>query len=214
MSRPFIHNHQFNVVKKQGVIVQNALNSVNDKDVLEAVKYGAEAKVLDMFPDADVKQKHLLGLITDLKTEEQLAAYLEKLSEYRIPFPKVSEAEVKKLFKKNKKLSLPDWESINWAELTYLGWNDPGQNRKFFIYELDGELTGIAGQYTPVGRKNICSLCNEHTNVALITAVTKKSSGDQYRSLGNYFCIDSEECNGNITDTGSLEKFFRNVLTK
>ncbi|WP_070121319.1 FusB/FusC family EF-G-binding protein [Bacillus marinisedimentorum] len=214
MSEPFIHNHQFNVVRKQGVIIQNALNSVTDKDVLEAVKYGAEAKVLDMFPEADGQQKHLLGLITDLKTEEQLTAYLEKLSEYRIPFPKMTEREVKKLFRKNKKLALPDWESINWTELTYLGWNDAGQNRKFIIYELDGKLTGIAGRYTPVGKKNICSLCNEYTNVALVTAVTEKSSGDQYRSLGNYFCADSEECNSNITDTEYLEKFIRNVKTK
>lgn len=216
MVEPFITNHQYNFIKKQTGIVQHASNTVANPKVVEAVRYNAESKILEMFPDASDIQREMLGKISSLKVAEDFQRYLSSLAPYLVGFPLVTEKQLKKLFPKNKKLMIPDLSSIDYHHLTYLGWIDISTNKWFMVYSLKGEVVGVEGKYTITNKKDICSLCNGHGEVALVSAISKSrpanSSPDYYKAVGNYMCTDSHKCNKNITDVASLERFVQNVL--
>lgn len=212
---PFIKNHQYNYIKKQIDILQNATLTVADPKVMEAVRYGSEAKVIDVFPNATDIQKQLLGRISSLKAEE-FQDYLRSLLPYLVEFPQVTEKQIRKLFPKNKKLKAPDLVTIDYHKVTYLGWINISSNKLFIVYHLKGKAVGIEGRYTLVNKKNICALCHGYTDVALFSAISKSRaanvSSDYYKAVGHYICINSHECNSRITDVTALERFIGDVI--
>ncbi|MGD8191382.1 FusB/FusC family EF-G-binding protein [Brevibacillus ginsengisoli] len=215
MADPFIMNHQYNFIKKQADIVQNAFKTVNDPKVLEAVRYSAQCKVLDMFVDRTDEQKQLAEQMYSCKTTEEFQQYLHSLVPYIIDFPQVSQKQISKLFPKNKKLKLPDLSTIDYHALSYLGWLDISTNKLFMVYPLNGKVIGVEGRYTPANRKGICFLCNGYGEVALFSAISKTRVShlpDYYKAVGNYICMDSHGCNKNITDVTSLERFVQEVV--
>lgn len=216
MVEPFIKNHQYNFIKKQTDIVQHASRTVLDPKVIEAVKYSAESKIIQMFPKATDIQKQMLERISVLKITEEFQEYLSSLVPYLVEFPQVTEKQIKKRFPKNKKLKTPDLSMIDYHYLTYLGWIDTSTNKFFIVYNLQEEIFGVEAKYTPTNKKGICSLCNGHGEVALVSAISKsrpaKSSPDYYKAVGNYMCMNSHDCNKNITDVTNLERFIQNVI--
>lgn len=216
MVEPFIRNHQYNLIRKQTGILQQATRTVADPKVLEAVRYSAETKVLEGFPDITEPQREILERFADLKIVEDFQHYLSSLVPYLIEFPQVTEKEIKKRFPKNKKLMLPNFASFDHQHLTYMGWIDISTTKWFIVYPLKGQIVGIEGKYTLTNKKDVCSLCNGFGEVALVTAMSKSrpanASPDYYKSVGNYMCMDSHECNKNITDVTSLERFIQSVL--
>ncbi|MBC6498256.1 hypothetical protein H7R52_02205 [Weissella confusa] len=66
------------------------------------------------------------------------------------PFPELSANQLGKLFKKVKKLPEPKWENMNRHEMTYLGWNDNGSQKKYIVAPRDGKLVGIYGDFKQV----------------------------------------------------------------
>ncbi|KQX48969.1 MULTISPECIES: FusB/FusC family EF-G-binding protein [unclassified Paenibacillus] len=216
MNQPFIRNHQYNDIKKQVGLLQSTCNSVSDRKVVESVRYNAQAKLNEVFPDANELQKQALGNITLLQTAEEFQRYLRSLEPYLAEFAHVTENQLKKLFPKIKKLKVPDLTAIDYRYVTYLGWIDIATNKLFLVYHLNGKLVGIEGKYTPTNKKGVCFVCNRHEEVALFTAVTKwkpaSATPDYYRAIGNYLCVNSEACNKNITDVAVLEKFIQDVL--
>ncbi|MED1787425.1 FusB/FusC family EF-G-binding protein [Brevibacillus laterosporus] len=215
MMEPFIKNHQYNYIKKQIDILQNATLTVADPKVMEAVRYGSEAKVIDVFPNVTDIQKQLLGRISSLKAEE-FQDYLRSLLPYLVEFPQVTEKQIRKLFPKNKKLKAPDLVTIDYHKVTYLGWINISSNKLFIVYHLKGKAVGIEGRYTLVNKKNICALCHGYTDVALFSAISKSRaanvSSDYYKAVGHYICINSHECNSRITDVTALERFIGDVI--
>ncbi len=216
MNQPFIRNHQYNDIKKQVGLLQSTCNSVSDRKVVESVRYNAQVKLNEVFPDANGLQKQALGNITLLQTAEEFQHYLRSLEPYLAEFAQVTENQLKKLFPKIKKLKVPDLTAIDYRYVTYLGWIDIATNKLFLVYHLNGKLVGIEGKYTPTNKKGVCFVCNRHEEVALFTAVTKwkpaSATPDYYRAIGNYMCVNSEACNKNITDVAVLEKFIQGVL--
>lgn len=215
MVEPFIRHHQYNFIKNQAEIVQKATVSVADPKVLEAVRYSAESKVLNAFPHAMEIQVQLLKKIASLKEAEDFKQYVHSLLPYVIPFPQVTEKQLKKLFPKNKKLKVPDLLTIDYHAITYLGWMDVATNKLFIVYPAREDVVGIEGKYTIANRKNTCSLCNGHGEVALFTAISKTRmahvSPDYYKAIGNYICTDSAQCNKRITDVTALERFIHDI---
>lgn len=215
MMEPFIKNHQYNYIKKQIDILQNATLTVADPKVMEAVRYGSEAKVIDVFPNVTDIQKQLLGRISSLKAEE-FQDYLRSLLPYLVEFPQVTEKQIRKLFPKNKKLKAPNLVTIDYHKVTYLGWINISSNKLFIVYHLKGKAVGIEGRYTLVNKKNICALCHGYTDVALFSAISKSRaanvSSDYYKAVGHYICINSHECNKRITDVTPLERFIGDVI--
>ncbi|WCK54101.1 FusB/FusC family EF-G-binding protein [Aneurinibacillus sp. Ricciae_BoGa-3] len=215
MVEPFIRNHHYNFIKKQMQIVQHASNTVPDPTIIQAVKDSAQSKVIEIFSDVPDAQKQIVARISALKTVEEFQEYLSSLVPYLAEFPQVTEKQVKKLFPKNKKLKMPDLATTNFRPLTYLGWIDISTNKWFMVYDLDGNVVGVEGKFTLTNKKDMCSLCKGYGEVALVSAISKSRashSPDYYKAVGNYMCMNSLECNKNITNVADLERFIHNVI--
>lgn len=211
MTEQFIKNEQLNFIEKQIAIIKDSSNKNLPKTVLTAVIDLANAKILDLFPQASLEQQELLD-ITKWNTKEEYERYIQQLTACLLPFPKITEQQLKKLFPKQKKLRLPDLSTIDHNKLTFLSWNDLKSNKKVIIYDLEGTLVGTEGKMTPTSKKNICSFCNSFGEVAYFSTVTKEKrpkNADYYKAIGNLICTDSNECNKNITNTEYLREFLK-----
>lgn len=215
MCKPFIRNHQYNLIKKQADIFLRALRTTADPKVLDSVRFSTESKIVELFPNITDIQKQMLERISTLATAEDFQKYLSALEPYLVEFPQVTDKQIQKLFPKNKKLKIPDLLMIDNRYVTYLGWMDISTNKLFIVYYLNGQFIGVEGRYTPLNKKGYCFLCNRHEELALFSVISKKrpakSSPDYYKAVSNYLCMNSHECNKNITDLSSLEKFIDTV---
>ncbi|MGE7823268.1 FusB/FusC family EF-G-binding protein [Paenibacillus sp. NPDC093718] len=209
MSTPFIRNHQYNVIKKQSEFLLKTLRTIADRKVLETVRYRAVTNTLEAFPSLTEDQKRMLGEMSTIEKAEDFQRYLNALEPYREPYPTITLKQIQKLFPKNKKLKVPDLQSIDFRYVTYLGWVDIATNKLYIVYPFEGRFIGIEGRITPTNKKGYCLFCNRHQELALFSVKTKPAvaSPDNLSFIGQYVCLDSQACNHSITDTGALEKF-------
>lgn len=209
MSTPFIRNHQFNVIKKQSDFLLKTLRTIADRKVLETVRYRAVTSALEAFPSLTEDQKRMLEEMSTIEKAEDFQRYLNALEPYMEPYPTISLKQIQKLFPKNKKLKVPDLQSIDFRYVTYLGWVDIATNKLYIVYPFEGRFIGIEGRITPTNKKGYCLFCNRHQELALFSVKTKPAvaSPDNLSFIGQYVCLDSQACNHSITDTGALEKF-------
>lgn len=214
--KPFIRNHQYNLIKKQVNLLQNACCTVSDPKVVESVRISTQFKITEAFSEIIESEKQLLETISNLNTPAEFQHYLRSLEPYLMEFERVTEKQIQKLFPKIKKLKVPDLSTIDYRFVTYLGWTDIGTNKLFLVYHLNGQLVGVEGRYTPANKKSICFVCNRHEEVALFSVITKSkpanASPDYYKAIGNYLCVNSDACNRNITETIVLESFIHHVI--
>lgn len=214
MTEKFIKNEQLNFIKKQIALIKDSTIKNVPQNVLAAVIDLANSKILDLFPNALLEQQEILDL-SSLKTDKEYEQYIQHLSDHLLPFPKITEQRLKKMFPKHKKIKLPDLSNIDHSQLTYLSWNDLRYNKKFIIYELEGKIVGIECEFAPISKKNICSFCNNFGEVVYFSTVTKarkSKNPDYYRSIGNLICVDSSECNKKITNVEYLTTFLKESL--
>ncbi|MEH7305637.1 FusB/FusC family EF-G-binding protein [Neobacillus drentensis] len=214
MTEKFIKNADFNFIHKQVALIKDGYKKNAAPNVIQAVKDLANNKIIGLFPNATNAQKEMLDL-SALKTDHEYDRYIQQLHDYLLPFPKLAEAQMKKMFPKNKKLKLPDLDKMNLNQLTYLSWVDISTNKKFIVYELDEKMVGIECKYTILNKNNICSFCNRFGQVAYISTVTKAKKAknpDYYKAIGNYICFDSTECNKKITNVDYLTTFLKESL--
>lgn len=214
MTEKFIKNEQFNFIKKQIDIIKDSVRKNVPPHILAAVIDLATAKILDLFPNATLEQQEMLDL-SRLKTDHEYEHYIRRLSSFLLPFPIITEQQLKKMFPKQKKLKLPDLANIDCGQLTYLSWNDLRSNKKFIVYELDGKPVGIECEFTTTSKKNICSFCNCFGDVVYFSTVTKAKkmkNPDYYKAIGNLICADSSECNKKITNIDYLTAFLKDSL--
>lgn len=215
MEQPFIRNHQYNMVKKQLNFLQHTCQTVSDPRVVNSVRQSVATVMLELFADEEADGKPLWEKVSSLQSAADFKQYLLSLEPYLIPFPQVSNKQLSKLYPKNKKMVVPDLTESNW-KMTYLGWDDIASNKRFIVYPMDGELAGIEGKMTPVNKKGVCFLCHRHEETALFTAKSKvKPAGtpeDYYKAVGNYLCVNAQECNQHITDVTALEQFIHSIL--
>lgn len=204
---PFIRVDQFQFIKLQTQYLINGYASVNDRNVLNALKSTVYDKVLNIFDHIIEEQKQLVDQISEVEDSAKAEAYLSSLKPYVIPFNKVTELTVKKLFPKAKKLKLPALSDIDLKEITYLGWNDKGTNKKYIIAPQPKGFIGLEGSFNPASKKGICTLCSRHSQVGLFMSETKGAVQGTYTRRGNYICQDSMKCNENITSLEKLEGF-------
>lgn len=214
MTEKFIKNEQLNFIRKQVALIKDSKQKNVPQNVLASVIDLANAKILDLFPNATIEQQEMLDL-SRLKTDNEYEQYIRRLSDFLLSFPQLTEQQLKKMFPKQKKLKLPDLANIDHSQLTYLSWNDLRANKKFIVYELDGKLVGIECEFTPTSKKNLCSFCNCFGEVAYFSTVTKAKklkNPDYYKAIGNLICADSSECNRKITNVDYLTTFFKDSL--
>jgi hypothetical protein len=216
MKDKFIKNNQFNFIKRQVALIKDSYRKNSDPSVIKAVRELANAQILEFVPLATTEQIERLDLLK-WKTDVELEQYVQALASCLIPFPKLTEQQVKKMFPKAKKLKVPHLSAIDFEKMTYLSWTDISTNKKFIIYEHDEKLLGIECKYSILNKDNICSFCNRFGKVAFISTITKakkSNNPDYYKAIGNYICLDSIECNKKITSVDYLTSFLEESLRK
>lgn len=216
MTEKFIKNEQFNFIRKQVAWIKDSTKQHLPPGVLASVYELSNEKISNCVTDLTPEQKELMDF-SGLRTVEAYEQAVEQLPNYLLAFPTISEQQLKKLFPKSKKLKLPDLSNIDLHRLTYLSWNDSRSNKKYILYKLESQLVGIECSFSPSTKKNICSICHCHgevTHFSTITKAKKVNNPDYYKSIGNLICVNSTECNKNITDVSYLEEFLRESLKK
>lgn len=208
---PFIRSDQFLFIKYQLKQLINGHASVNDNKVLNALKLLVQEKVHDLFPNLTEEQAYILSPISEIKDATNAEAYLLLLKPHVIPFRRITEDTIKKLFPKAKKLKVPQLERIDFQELTYLGWLDSGSNKKYIVTEYQNKLIGIQGSVANTSQKGICMICNRHEQVRMFLSEVKgsRSADGTFKKRGNYICQDSETCNQNLISRDKLEDFIK-----
>jgi hypothetical protein len=208
---PFIRNDQYNFINYQIQVLINGYSTVNDPGVLGALKSLVRDKVFNLFDVLNAEQERLLEPVVSIRDSEQGQNYLTELREFVIPFQSVNETTLKKLFPKVKKLKMPRLNELDFKELSYLGWNDYGQESKYIVAQDDGKLKGFKGTFKNSSKKGICTICNTFGDVGMYVSESKKSSNGTYVKKGNYICQDSMECNGKLRDLVKLTEFIERV---
>ncbi|GGE63864.1 FusB/FusC family EF-G-binding protein [Priestia taiwanensis] len=203
----FIRNEEYNLIRQQAYNLVNGHTAANDRSVVEALKSLAMEKVLSVFNYVNKEQQVLIEMIRDVKNREEAELFLLKLHPYVIPFPEVTQQTVKKLFPKAKKLKLPKVDNINLMEITYLGWEDSGTNKRYIITKHGDRLIGIDGTFQPIHQKGICTLCNRLEEVGMFLHEKKGEVLGTFVKRGNYICKDSVSCNQNIISVQKLHDF-------
>ncbi|KMY53297.1 ferrous iron transporter A [Bacillus sp. FJAT-27231] len=205
----FIRNDQYNLIKRQAKNLVNGHAAAQHEGVLRALKAMAEENVTEVFIELNEEQRQLLSPITTVENKEQAEKFLSSLKPYVIPFKKITEQSLKKLFPKAKKLKVPDLESIDLKETSYLGWHDKGSNKKYLVTYFDENLIGVQGTFTSANQKGICALCNGYEEIGMFIAEVKgkRTEKGTFTKRGNYICQDSEKCNQNLTSLDKLQDF-------
>lgn len=103
---PFIKNHEFNYIKRCMKDLNNSLVLCVDKDIIQANKLYINQKILDKFSNLSKEQKNLLD-ISKITEQYQIDFYLEKLLNYVYESPNITNAQINRLFKKEKNSNYP-----------------------------------------------------------------------------------------------------------
>ena len=91
--------------------------------------------------------------MSTIEKAEDFQRYLNALEPYLEPYPTISLNQIQKLFPKNKKLKVPDLQSIDFRYVTYLGWVDIATNKLYIVYPFEGRFIGIEGRITPTNKR-------------------------------------------------------------
>lgn len=209
---PFIRNDQFNVIKEQANLLADSHSRVVDTAVLNALESMAMEKVIDVFPAVSASQKQLLASIVHVTGKEEAMKFINKIHQYLIPFPEITDQTLSELFPKAKKLKIPSIDKKDRKVISYLSWIDGNSSKKFLVAQRGDGLVGLQGTFTSTQQEGICTLCNSHEEIGMfVTGVSGKK--DAYLSRGNYICKDSQTCNNNITTLENLNRFVNHVYS-
>ena len=115
--------------------------------------------------------------------------------------------QIEKMFRKVKKLKIPDFASVDLKETTYLSWDDIGSQSKFMIIATEQGFTGLHGHVSTEVKKGICPLCQHEGNVSMFLSLTKSNGDGTYTKRGNYICRDSQRCNQQMEQPANLHDF-------
>jgi hypothetical protein len=212
---PFIYPFQANYLRNELRKLLNVVYFAGDYRVYQATKDSLESNIQTLFGHLTSEQASLFRCMTDIKNQRDLNEIMESLRPYLIPFP-FDTGQIKRIFKKEKKLTIPDPANYDLRTMSYFGWRDIGTHSVYLVYPYMGELTGIRARYTEgnTSKLNVCCLCNsafKGTDVGLVVANTKAAT---YQSVGNYMCLDSSACNQRITSVHAIEEFFQRALSR
>lgn len=214
--------YEYNRIKYLTFDLVNVYHSVNDKSTVEAVYAQVATEILQIAENADslvsennlsVKvaiQKYLSAIDNPKLSREQSEKLLTELKTLVEAFHLPSEAQMKKAFKKVKKLKIPATSQWDLRDVTYFAWNEVSSGRKYLL-TADGR--GFYGSISG-SMKNICAICQKTSIVTQFLATTKRGADGTYTKNGTYICLDSEQCNRQIQAKEGLEHFLEIIKEK
>lgn len=204
-----IQPYQYYFIQREVEQLLNAYYSVNDPKTVQTVQALATEKIHSVIQEELPEITDFLAIVMNVTlTRAKAERALEELKSYVIPFEQPSKQQVDKIFRKVKKLKQPTWSAYDLREHTYVGFNDPGSQRKYLLYYEEGKLQGDYGSLSPTITKGICAICQKTSNVSLFLSTTKSGSDGTYTKKGNYICHDSDMCNHQLVQ---LEPFYEFV---
>ncbi|MFC4653202.1 FusB/FusC family EF-G-binding protein [Lactococcus nasutitermitis] len=204
-----LKSYEYNRIKYLTFDLLNAYHSVNDSTTLEAV-YAQIVNEIKNLSEAPEIEQFLNALSNRRLSTAQAEKLLESLKALVEPFLLPSATQISKIFKKVKKLQQPNTEALDLRNYSYFAWNEIASGRKYIITQ-DGQ--GFYGTISG-SRKNICSICQQTSQVTQFLAVTKSKADGTYTKQGNYICLDSEKCNQQMQTIEGLEKFIETIRKK
>lgn len=214
--KAFIEKHKYNYIKKCLYDLNNAFRSSVDINIIEATRAYICEKILSIFTDLSDEQRELLD-ITKIDDPLLIDKYLTELNDYVYGMPNITNTQLSKLFKKEKKLKLPSPDAQD-AKNVYLGWVDESTRKLFIAYNMNNKLIGMTCKIPNSSSNNthICALCNrigKENEVAFVSAVCKTDNSGEgaYKSTGFDICLDSKKCNDRIVSTEKLERILKDV---
>lgn len=210
----FLTVANYRLLTRQITKLLNALSTSKDKDVIAAVKGLIETDLRAALPQTDQTDTivHQLHQVTD-RTDADL--FLHAVKSYVIPFKAPTAEDLKKLFKKEKRLRIPPLQSYDWKEVTYLSWKDGGTHRQYFVIEQEGKWKTLQGVTKVDTLKGVCRICRQHTLVNLFTATVRGKTEDTFMSYSHYICEDPAVCNSNLDNAEQIHTFiFENQQNK
>ncbi|MGL9730936.1 FusB/FusC family EF-G-binding protein [Enterococcus sp. DIV0756] len=197
--------------KQQVSELVSAYHSVNDKQTVVTLQTLIQGKTEEFFGRNPLLAAYWEQFMNTALTRDKFEKLFEEMKQFVIPMAIPSTKQIEKSFRKVKKMHYPDMEAKDFRELSYLGWNDSGTNRKYLIRKIDGRFTGAYGSFSTDVQKGHCAICNQISTVAFFLATTKSAGDGTYTKKGNYICTDSDQCNRQLTQVETLDRFWETV---
>lgn len=214
--KPFIKKHEYNYIRRCLNDLNNAFKGCIDINIIEANKAYLCKKIFDNFTNLSEEEKDLLD-ISKITDPLHIDTYLAELNQYVYGMPNITNAQISKLFKKEKKLKLPSPDAQD-SNNVYLGWVNESTGKLFVAYNMNGKLIGMTCKLENYSSNNthMCALCNHidlENEVAFVSAICKTPNTGEgaYKSTGFHICLDSKKCNERIVSIEKLEKILKDV---
>lgn len=214
--KPFIKKHEYNYIRKCLNDLNNAFKGCIDINIIEATKEYIHNKILNIFSNLSEQEKELLD-ISKINDSLHIDTYLAELNNYVYGMPKITNAQISKLFKKEKKLKLPNLNAQD-SQNVYLGWIDENTRKLFVTYNMNGKLITMICRITDYNSNNIhaCALCGHvarENEVSFVSVICKTDNTGEgaYKSTAFNLCLDSSKCNERISSIEKLEKILKDV---
>lgn len=210
----FIRKHEYNFIKKKLTTYKSTLKYCSDQNIINVTKLLYNEEIRSLFTNLTEEETQIVN-IELLDTVEKVDFFLNKLKDHITGLEPITNQEIKKLFKKEKKLRLPKQDSWD-DDLVYLSWTDESTKKLYIVYRLDNQLIGMVCrlQSESTGSSRVCKFCNypgDSSEVAFVSPVCKGNSASEYRSIGFTVCLDSQRCNDRMTSTKILESILKDV---
>jgi hypothetical protein len=189
---------------------------VNDFETIELIQEDTRNNIVEIIGRTDEAIYSKLDILFNIRlSNKQIEDLLNMFSEYTLPFELPTQKKLEKIFKKVKKVRMPEIDDKFLKFSTFVGWNDFSTNRKYIIYynEQD-QLTGFYGDLSNQIVKGFCSICNQESNVSLFLKKSKTNSDGRYVKKGDYICHDSFCCNQQLVDINQFNAFMKRISEK
>jgi hypothetical protein len=212
----FIKKHEINYIRKCLGDLDAAFRGCLDPKIIATTKGVQFEGIVSIFPTLSEEEKNLLAF-DKINNSKDIKEYTELISEYVYGMKEFTNAQISRLFKKEKKLKLPGKDSQD-SPLVYLGWIDDATRKLFVAYNMNDKPIGMACRITVNNshNKHMCALCNHiggKDEVTFVSPVCKSDNSEEgnYRSIGFEICLDSTSCNERIVNVSKLEEILRDV---
>ena len=197
--------------KQQVSELVSAYHSVNDKQTIVTLQTLIQGRTEEFFGRDPLLAAYWEQFLDTGLTRDKFEKLFEEMKRFVTPMDVPSTKQIEKSFRKVKKMQYPELETKDFRDLSYLGWNDSGTNRKYLLRKIDGRFVGAYGSFSTDVQKGHCAICNQISTVAFFLATTKSAGDGTYTKKGNYICTDSDQCNRQLTQVATLERFWDTV---
>ncbi len=197
--------------KQQVSELVSAYHSVNDKQTIVTLQTLIQGRTEEFFGRDPLLAAYWEQFLDTGLTRDKFEKLFEEMKRFVTPMDVPSTKQIEKSFRKVKKMQYSELETKDFRDLSYLGWNDSGTNRKYLLRKIDGRFVGAYGSFSTDVQKGHCAICNQISTVAFFLATTKSAGDGTYTKKGNYICTDSDQCNRQLTQLATLERFWDTV---